>query len=45
MKLLLARLVWELEWELADDGFELARQKVFIMREKPALNLRIRCRV
>ncbi|KKY16573.1 putative benzoate 4-monooxygenase cytochrome p450 [Diplodia seriata] len=41
MKLVLARLVWQFGWELADDGFALAKQKVFIMREKPALNLRL----
>ncbi|OJD29661.1 toxin biosynthesis cytochrome p450 monooxygenase [Diplodia corticola] len=41
MKLVLARLVWQFGWELADDGFALDAQKVFIMREKPALSLRL----
>lgn len=44
MKLILARLVWQFDWQLADDKFELVKQKVFIMREKPDLNLRITVR-
>lgn len=44
MKLILAHLVWRFDWQLADDKFELEKQKVFIMREKPDLNLRIRLR-
>ena len=44
MKLILARLVWQFDWQLADDKFELLRQKVFIMREKPDLNIRIKVR-
>lgn len=44
MKLILARLVWQFEWQLADDKFELDKQKVFIMREKPDLNLWMKLR-
>ncbi|KAL6156939.1 hypothetical protein ACJBU6_04517 [Exserohilum turcicum] len=44
MKLILARLVWQFDWELADDAFALEKQRVFIMREKPDLNLRIKIR-
>jgi cytochrome P450 len=44
MKLILARLVWQFDWELADDKFALQKQKVFIMREKPDLNLRMQKR-
>ncbi|KAA8615014.1 CypX Cytochrome P450 [Pyrenophora tritici-repentis] len=41
MKLILARLVWQFDWQLADDKFALEKQRVFIMREKPDLNLRL----
>ena len=44
MKLILARLVWQFEWQLADDNFNLDKQRVFIMREKPDLNLRMKLR-
>lgn len=42
--MILARLVWQFDWELADDAFALEKQRVFIMREKPDLNLRIKIR-
>ncbi|EMD94546.1 hypothetical protein COCC4DRAFT_45065 [Bipolaris maydis ATCC 48331] len=44
MKLILARLVWQFEWQLVDDNFNLDKQRVFIMREKPDLNLRMKLR-
>ena len=44
MKLILARLVWQFDWQLADDKFALEKQRVFIMREKPDLNLHMRVR-
>ncbi|KAF1923398.1 cytochrome P450 4F3 omega-hydroxylase [Didymella exigua CBS 183.55] len=44
MKLILARLIWQFDWQLADDKFALEKQKVFIMREKPDLNLRMKVR-
>ena len=44
MRLILARIVWRFDWELADDDFALEKQKVFIMREKPNLNLYLRRR-
>lgn len=45
MKLILAHLVWQFEWALVDNEFSLGEQKVFIMREKPDLNLRVWRRV
>ncbi|KAH6639122.1 cytochrome P450 [Boeremia exigua] len=44
MKLILARLVWQFDWQLADDKFALEKQRIFIMREKPDLNLRMKLR-
>ncbi|XP_014551791.1 hypothetical protein COCVIDRAFT_41939 [Bipolaris victoriae FI3] len=43
-KLILARLVWQFEWQLANDNFNIDMQRVFIMREKPDLNLRMKLR-
>ncbi|KAK4446904.1 cytochrome P450 4F3 omega-hydroxylase [Podospora aff. communis PSN243] len=43
-KLILARLLFRFDVELLDDGFEIEKQKVYIMWEKPPLNVRLRKR-
>jgi cytochrome P450 len=43
-KLILARLVYRYDLELLDDRFEIEKQRVFIMWEKPGLNVRLRRR-
>ncbi|RDL40050.1 Uncharacterized protein BP5553_00029 [Venustampulla echinocandica] len=40
-KLILARLFFRLNLELMDDAFEIGKQRVFIMREKPPLRVRL----
>ena len=44
-KLILARLLWRFDIELLNDGFEIERQKVYIMWEKPPLMVRLRRRL
>ncbi|KAF2464019.1 cytochrome P450 4F3 omega-hydroxylase [Lindgomyces ingoldianus] len=43
-KLILARLLWRFDLELMDDAFEIEKQKVYIMWEKPPLMVRLRRR-
>jgi cytochrome P450 len=40
-KLILARLVFRFNLELMDDAFEIEKQRVFLMREKPPLRVRL----
>ncbi|KAG9235760.1 cytochrome P450 4F3 omega-hydroxylase [Amylocarpus encephaloides] len=44
MKLILARFVWHFDFELSDDGFAFEKQKVFLFRRRPALNMKLRAR-
>ena len=40
----MARMLWNFDLELCDDSKEWARQKVFFLWDKPALNVRLRVR-
>ncbi|KAK0701956.1 cytochrome P450 4F3 omega-hydroxylase [Lasiosphaeria miniovina] len=40
-KLILARLLWRFDFDLLDDGFDIERQKVYVMWQKPPLPVRL----
>ncbi len=40
-KLVLARLFFRFDLELMDDAFEIEKQRVFLMWEKPPLRVRL----
>lgn len=44
LRLVLARMLWNLDLELMDDGFEPERQEIYVLWSKPALNVRMRVR-
>lgn len=44
MKLILTRLMLHFDFELLNDGFELENQRVFIIRDKPALDMKLKLR-
>ncbi|KAF1951056.1 cytochrome P450 4F3 omega-hydroxylase [Byssothecium circinans] len=44
VKLILARLVWHFDFELVDDRFGIEKQRAFLFRERPALNIRLTAR-
>lgn len=44
MRSILARVLWHFDLELCDESSDWARQKVFILWDKPALNVRLRAR-
>jgi hypothetical protein len=44
MRSILARVLWHFDLELCDESRNWARQKVFILWDKPPLNVRLRAR-
>jgi len=44
LKLVLARFIWHFDFELLDNGFAFEKQKAFIFRVKPPLNVRLSVR-
>lgn len=44
IKLILARLVWNFHFGLADEGFAFEKQRAFLFRERPPLNVTQRSR-
>jgi len=44
IKLILARLIWHFDFELVDDGFAFEKQKAYLFRERPPLNVRLSLR-
>lgn len=44
MKVILARMVWNFEFELLDDGFNISNQGCMVLWFKPAMNVRLRPR-
>lgn len=44
MRSIMARILWNFDLELCDDSKDWARQKVFILWDKPALNVKLRVR-
>jgi len=44
MRSILARVLWHFDLELCDESTNWAKQKVFILWDKPALNVRLRAR-
>ena len=41
IKLILARFVWHFDFELLDDGFAVEKQRAFLFRERPPLNVKL----
>lgn len=39
IKLILARMVWRFDFELVDNKFDIEKQKAFLFRDKPELNV------
>ncbi|OCK73848.1 cytochrome P450, partial [Lepidopterella palustris CBS 459.81] len=44
MKLIIARFVWHFDFELLDDGFQIEKQKIFLFRDRPPLNVKLSVR-
>ncbi|KAF2792082.1 cytochrome P450 4F3 omega-hydroxylase [Melanomma pulvis-pyrius CBS 109.77] len=44
IKFILARLVWHFDFELVDNGFAFEKQRAFLFRERPALNVQLAAR-
>lgn len=44
MRSIMARMLWNFDMELCDDSKDWARQKVFVLWDKPALNVRLKVR-
>ena len=44
MRSILTRLVWNFKMELCEDSKDFLNQKVFLLWEKPALNVKISSR-
>ena len=44
MRSILARVLWHFDMELCEESRDWANQKVFILWEKPALDVRLRAR-
>jgi cytochrome P450 len=41
MKLILAHFIWHFVFELSDDFFQLEKQRAFLFRRRPALNMKL----
>ncbi|KAF2655026.1 cytochrome P450 [Lophiostoma macrostomum CBS 122681] len=44
IKLILARVVWHFDFELLDNGFAVEKQRAFLFRERPPLNVKLSVR-
>ena len=41
MKLILAKFLWQFDFKLLDDAFAVEKQRIFLFRERPSLNVRL----
>jgi cytochrome P450 len=44
IKLILARLIWHFDLALTDDGFAFQKQKAYLFRQRPPLNVNLHLR-